>query len=361
MKPEKVRTPKPTQPHKGVDKKKAMSLAASWYVAMPSKALGKKLKAVELFGQPLVAWRDQQGKPVIMERYCSHLGASLAIGELVDGCIQCPFHHWRYDRSGNCVFVPEVNHIPPKARQVTYVTTERYGYVWVWYGSQNPLFPLPEFPSAEDNNYIPYRFEFEVETTVRRVAENTYDHLHVVTVHQLKVSGSAQLTLLNNQNSEEYSESSVQKESSFKALIKFPLKNYVGPLGRVVQAFGLDAKVLTLQVDGSPSGHKVTGFIDGEERFQTMGGITPIAENKTVKHSLVMVKKTGTFWLDILYYILFGWQSKNSFTQDIPIWNTMDPSVGDAYVKEDLGVLNFRRFYQNWINKAEIEGENLTE
>jgi aminopyrrolnitrin oxygenase len=100
---------KPSKQETGIDKN-PLNLAASWYVAMYSKDLGKKPKAIELFGQSLVAWRDQNGQPVIIDRYCSHRGTSLAIGQVKDGCIQCPFHHWRYDNSGNCVFIFELDH-----------------------------------------------------------------------------------------------------------------------------------------------------------------------------------------------------------------------------------------------------------
>ena len=332
-----------------------MNLAASWYIAMPSKALKKDLKEIELFGKSLMAWRDSQGTPIIMERYCAHLGANLAVGKIVDGCVQCPFHHWQYDRTGQCVHIPDVNHIPSHARQTTYNIIEKYGYIWIWYGSKQPLFPLPEFVPAGDwrQDYMPYSFEFEVSTSAMRVAENTYDHQHVVTVHELEVSDFPQLILHSNQHHEHYIEPKSKEETCFHVTMKFPLQNHVGPLGKLVKGLGLDAETLVLKVKGWPSGHRVTGFIKNQERFQTFGGITPITGQKTIKHSLVMVKKTGNLFLDMLYYILFGWQSKNSFRQDIPIWNTMGEIEHSAYVKHDIGVLNFRRFYQSWVARIE--------
>ncbi|MBG1270190.1 Rieske 2Fe-2S domain-containing protein [Nostoc sp. WHI] len=174
-----------------VVEKNPLNLAASWYVAMPSKDLGKKLKQIELFGRQLVAWRDQNGQPVLMEAYCSHMGASLALGKITDDCIQCPFHHWRYDNSGNCVSIPDIENVPPTARQVTYNTAEKYGYIWVWYGSVTPLFPLPEFSAAEDekHNYMPWRIRVNTKTTVRRVLENIYDHYHIIALHHMPVNG----------------------------------------------------------------------------------------------------------------------------------------------------------------------------
>ncbi|ARV57257.1 hypothetical protein BZZ01_00210 [Nostocales cyanobacterium HT-58-2] len=351
---ENVVTPKLTQPETKVDKN-AKNFAASWYIAMHSNALGKQPKAIELFGQPLVAWRNQNGHPVIMERYCSHMGASLAIGKVVEGCIQCPFHHWRFDSSGECVAIPDVERIPPRARQATYVTAERYGYIWIWYGSQTPLFSLPEFPAAEDqkHNYMLLRFTNNTKTTARRVIENPYDHYHITALHQIKVSGPLKLTLLNDQYLIQQNDLPIQKDAWFGVSIEFPINKYIGKLGPLVQALGIDAKSFMMRVDGWPSGHIATGFVDGEERFKIMDCIIPVAENETISEVFVTVKKTGKFWLDIVYYLVFGLRSKSGATQDVPVFNTIKPDGGGAYVKYDLGVLKFREFYQSWVDKVE--------
>ncbi|AUB35394.1 Aminopyrrolnitrin oxidase PrnD [Nostoc flagelliforme CCNUN1] len=84
-------------------------------------------------------------------------------------------------------------------------------------------------------------------------------------------------------------------------------------------------------------------------------GTTPVAENNTIQEALVMVKKTGNFLLDILYYLIFGWQTKIGVAQDLPLFNTIkaEAEVGAAYVKYDLAVLKFRSFYQSWVDKVE--------
>ena len=350
-----VKQPKLTQ-RKTEENKKVMNLAASWYIAMLSKDLGKKPIAIELFGGPLVAWRDQKGHPVIMEPYCSHLGASLAIGKVVDGCIQCPFHHWRYDGSGQCVWAPEVDHIPPTARQATYVTIERYGCIWVWYGSQTPLFPLPECSAAggERHNYMPLRFVYNTKTTVRRLVENACDYYHVITLHAQGVTGSIQLTLLNDQHTAQQREAPIQKEAWFGALIQYPLKSYVGRLGPVVQALGISAKAFTARVDAWPGGTIVTNFTDAEERLTLLFCATPVADNKTTAHFLVMIRKTGNFLLDILYFCLFSLQAKIAFgAEDIPVFNNLKSDAGGVYVKHDRGILKFREFHQRWVDKVE--------
>ncbi|MDZ8084402.1 MAG: Rieske 2Fe-2S domain-containing protein [Nostoc sp. DedQUE12b] len=367
---EKVKQPKSTQ-QKTEENQKVTNLAASWYVAMLSKELGKKPITIEIFGKSLVAWRDENDHPVIMELYCSHLGASLAMGTVVDGCIQCPFHHWRFDGSGQCVSAPAVDRIPPTARQGTYPTTERYGYIWVWYGSEIPLFPLPECPSAESgkHNYMPLRFVYNTKTTVRMLVENACDYYHVITLHGQKVSGSIQLSLFDDEHTAQQKEAPINQEAWdalqqgkapvpeeawFGALIQYPLASYVGRLGPVAEALGLGAKAFTARVDSWSGGTRVTNYTDAEERLTVLFSATPIADNNTTAHFLVMVRKTGNFWLDMLYLLLFSWQSKTAFgKEDIPIFNNLDTDAGKAYVKHDRGILKFREFYQRWVNKIE--------
>lgn len=355
---QKLKEPKLAQLETGVDKG-AMNLAASWYVAMHSKALGKKPKEIELFGRALVAWRDQKDHPVIMERHCSHMGASLAIGKIVDGCLQCPFHHWRYNNSGQCVSIPEVDHIPPKAHQATYIAAERYGYIWVWYGSETPLFPLPEFPASENerHNYMPFHFANKTKATVPRVLENSFDYYHLVTLHNQKVSGPIQFTLHNDQYSPKLNEPPIQKEAWFGVSVELPvntISSQGGPLGRLIQLLGLNTETLTLRMDAWPSGHRVTGFLDNEESFKMLVCATPVNENNTIREFLLMVKKTGNFLLDIPNYLILSSQSKTTSDEDLPLWYDMKLDMNGVHVKHDFVVLKFRDFYQDWVDKVEL-------
>ena len=339
--------------------KNPLNLAASWYVAMLSKELGKKPKAIQLFGRDLVAWRDGNGAPVIMERYCSHMGASLAIGEVKDGCIQCPFHHWRYDNLGDCVSIPDIEHIPPTARQKTYVTQERYGWIWVWYGSATPLCPLPEFPAYIDrHNYMPYSFSLNVKTTVRQIIENVFDHRHFGTAHHMKLAEPIKFTLLNDPHLAKQLEPPIKKEAQLKEflpnLFEARIQSYFGLAGALAQALGLNATTFTVPTDTWPSGHRATGFVNDKEKFVALMALTPVAENQTIARYTMMVKKTGFFLLDILYYVLFGWQHEVVAAEDVPIWDTMKPEKGGAYTKHDREVLKYREFYQSWVDRVEV-------
>nr|AIH14785.1 aminopyrrolnitrin oxidase PrnD-like Rieske oxygenase [Westiella intricata UH HT-29-1] len=340
--------------------KQSMNLAASWYIAMQSVELGKKPIAIELFGRALVAWRDKDRKAVIMERFCSHVGASLAIGEVVDGCIQCPFHHWRYDSSGVCVHIPKVatphtDHIPSTARQKTYVTEERYGYIWVWYGTATPLFELPGFDAAESNKhkYMPYRFSFLVKTSVRRVVENAFDHHHFVTVHNVPVADSIDLTLVNHKDTE-LSELPIAKEAWFGTVIEARIKTLTGVGAAIAKFLGLNIETQKNRVDAWPTGYINIFSCDGQQRGKVLFGVTPISKNETRLQVLIMFNKMGNLLLDLFSYIVFVKQFKANGLLDKPIFDTMSTdTTGGAFIRSDQPLLKFRQFYQSWVAKAQ--------
>ena len=89
--------------------------ANTWYVVMESSELPiNSVKAFQMCGQQLVAFRGPSGTPHVLSAYCPHLGANVGIGGQVvvesgDDCIQCPFHGWRFAGSdGQCRRIPNI-------------------------------------------------------------------------------------------------------------------------------------------------------------------------------------------------------------------------------------------------------------
>ena len=53
-------------------------------------------------------FRGQDGKAYVVDAYCPHLGANLAVGgRVVGNCIECPFHGWQFrGNDGKCERIP---------------------------------------------------------------------------------------------------------------------------------------------------------------------------------------------------------------------------------------------------------------
>jgi phenylpropionate dioxygenase-like ring-hydroxylating dioxygenase large terminal subunit len=336
-----------------------LNLAASWYVALSSHELRSKPQALNLFGVPLVAWRDGVGRPVIMPRFCPHMGASLALGKVVDGLLRCPFHHWGFDASGTCTVIPGVDRIPSTARSTPYPTIERYGHIWVWYGSPEPMFDLPDFPALEDDRheYVGFRFTDCTRGTARQLLENAIDYFHFMTLHGL-VMDPVDFRMLKNPSEARDNGRPIADDAWFGVRVEGEVGSWklrTDPAKWVysmVTTFGIGTR-FTLLVDGWPGGQRFTTYIDDQEISKVLMGITPTGPYRTAQRGWALVRKGNKHWKTFLYSLLFYAQNRGGTMQDIPIYNTTATGRDSTYVRYDNTLVKYRRYYQAWVDRAD--------
>ena len=85
----------------GVDTTAFQHTEDEWTVAASSAEVRSgELTGGDADGLPILLTRLAGGKVVAMADRCTHRGAPLHDGELVDGCIVCPWHQSRFDLEG---------------------------------------------------------------------------------------------------------------------------------------------------------------------------------------------------------------------------------------------------------------------
>ncbi len=78
-----------------------------WYAILESNEIKSgRSTGVTRMGEKMVAWRNANGRLAVMADKCPHRGASLSPGKIDQDCLQCPFHGFEYDSTGNCMQVP---------------------------------------------------------------------------------------------------------------------------------------------------------------------------------------------------------------------------------------------------------------
>ncbi|HEX8705293.1 MAG TPA: aromatic ring-hydroxylating dioxygenase subunit alpha [Myxococcaceae bacterium] len=126
-----------------------------WYPIARSRDIpASQQYGFTLFGEPLVAFRDAQGKVHCLEDRCAHNCAPLSMGKVVNGQLQCGYHGWRFGGDGRCVHIPslpEKTPIPPRAFVKGRPTVERHGLVWIWPGAAGAADPsaIPHYPEHD--------------------------------------------------------------------------------------------------------------------------------------------------------------------------------------------------------------------
>ena len=158
-----------------------------WYPVLDSREVpeGKPVGATR-FGEKLVFWRDPEGGVVCMLDQCRHRGAALSIGKVLHGHLQCPFHGFEYDSSGNVAHIPANGRAAPlpKDFQVgTYPAREAHDFIWVWWGEpQSEYPPLPWFEDLDDR--FSYGRDYDLwPVHYSRAIENQLDVFHLPFVH----------------------------------------------------------------------------------------------------------------------------------------------------------------------------------
>jgi len=173
-----------------------------WYGILESNEV-KKGKPIGLtrMGEKMVAWRDHSGQVTVMSDLCPHRGVALSAGKLVGGCIQCPFHGFEYDASGDCRFIPAngKNSQPPKAMHVkTYPTREAHDIIFIWWGEPRAEEEYPSLPwfknIGDDMLYSTIRNQWA--NHYARAIENQLDVVHLPFVHHNTI-GRGNNTLVN--------------------------------------------------------------------------------------------------------------------------------------------------------------------
>lgn len=75
-----------------------------WQPAALSEELGSaKPLAVQLFGEELVLFRDGEGHPAMIGRYCAHQGVDMIYGRIEQDGIRCMYHGWLFDACGKVI------------------------------------------------------------------------------------------------------------------------------------------------------------------------------------------------------------------------------------------------------------------
>src|SRR5205814_5620001 len=104
-------------------------------------------RALRIFGEDLVLFRDRAGRVGLLQLHCSHRGTSLEFGLVSERGIRCCYHGWLFDVDGRILETPgEPADSTFKQRLChgAYPTHEFCGLVFAYMGPPDarPVFPM---------------------------------------------------------------------------------------------------------------------------------------------------------------------------------------------------------------------------
>jgi len=156
-----------------------------WQPVIMTERLRDLPVALRVLGEDLVIFRDLSGDIGLLNRHCSHRGASLEYGIVMDHGISCCYHGWHYACDGTLIATPSepaTSRVRQRVVHGAYPTHEYRGIVFAYMG---PPGTAPEFPRydvyGEDAESVP--FLLTIPCNWLQVYENTQDPIHVLFLH----------------------------------------------------------------------------------------------------------------------------------------------------------------------------------
>lgn len=170
-----------------------MFLKNCWYVAAWDHELTDGPMARTILDEPVVLYRDADGRPVALEDRCSHRFAPLSEGTVEGDRIRCGYHGLLFGRDGDCVEVPGQSTVPPESGVASFPAIEKYRWIWIWMGESALAdeATIPDYHWNDDPGWVSQGDRFYVKGSYRLLVDNLLDLSHVQYVHASTLGSEA--------------------------------------------------------------------------------------------------------------------------------------------------------------------------
>lgn len=306
-----------------------------WTPLLHASQLKHKPLRLVLAAEPVVLFRGTNGKIGALIDRCPHRGAALSAGHVrEDGCIECPFHGWRFDPAGENQHVP----LNPDAKRhllgATALPVRQYGdLIWV-HTAANEQAPAPQVPeglTADGLARIYVERHWHCHWT--RAMENMLDSPHLPFVHRRSI-------------------------------------------GRAMRQRMRPDSALTVRWEDTPAGGRAYSSLDGQEspafleyfRPNIMVLNIPIPGKHLRIHALVIPEAAGWTRLIVagsrdfarlrLLNPWFAWMNGRIADEDMVVVESagcaeVPPAAQEHSVATDRATLQFRKYYYQTLRTSD--------
>lgn len=164
-----------------------LALRRCWQPVARVEDLENGPQRAVLLGEALAVFLTEDGEAAVVADRCAHRGASLSMGKVCGGSIQCPYHGWEWaGHDGACTRIPSLadqRQIPPLARIASYPCRVHWGLVWT--ALEEPLTDVLDVPWFDPDVWTwGHGTPFELPVAFGLMIENFRDVAHFAFVHQ---------------------------------------------------------------------------------------------------------------------------------------------------------------------------------
>lgn len=313
------------------------SFPEGWYRVGWSKDLqAGAVFALHYFGKDLVLFRTESGIACVFDAHCPHLGAHLGYGGKVIGeYIQCPFHGWCLDKSGECAQIPYSKSAPGKAKTKKWPVDEVNGVIYVYYShtDSQPGWHIPkldEYLSSEWTTFKPGA-KWRIKTHLQELGENGMDKAHFSFLHP------QQTRLMRSESTEQQGHIFIHRTFQYYnvfGLARLFIDEVSGPLDLTL--YGMGMAVNRTCVNARIKLYYTFVFF-----------FTPVDAEHTEVTCMLTMKKIGGPLITHLLMNKAIKEGKKTIDQDVPIWENKIYREKPVLCDGDGPIILYRR----WANQ----------
>jgi phenylpropionate dioxygenase-like ring-hydroxylating dioxygenase large terminal subunit len=170
-----------------------MLIRNAWYIAAWSHEIGAQPLGRRICNEPVVLFRDKDGKVGALEDRCCHRGTPLTLGKCVEQGIECGYHGLVFDTAGRCVSIPGQARIPDDAKVRSYPVVEKDEFVWIWTGeaARADVSQILDYPFHNDYAKWPHKHAvYHIQANHMLMVDNLMDLTHLGYVHGSTIGGN---------------------------------------------------------------------------------------------------------------------------------------------------------------------------
>ena len=174
-----------------------------WYVVASAQEVEDKPLGITLWQQDIVLYRDQTGTIQALENRCPHRQVKLSHGQVQGENLECAYHGWQFNSTGNCAGVPYLGTQQklPNCKIRSYPVKEIDGFIWLFPGENDPETVTPlGLPEWEHLNYIATVSVIDCQAHFSYLIENLMDMYHGHLHHDLQAWATAALQNIEASN-----------------------------------------------------------------------------------------------------------------------------------------------------------------
>jgi cholesterol 7-dehydrogenase len=319
-----------------------------WFLVEESQKLSKgEVKYIEFLGEHLVLFRGESGKAAVLDAYCPHLGANLAVeGKVVGDCVECPFHGWQFKQDGKCAVIPYLDKVPEVAKTRAWPVNETNEGIYIWFDALGRLdqinWNLPELTDINEGNWVFHgSFENYVEAHIQEIPENGCDVAHLGVLHVPFILSWLPIF------SHKWTANWTAGEAPDDHLAHIALTQTLLIMGKPVPFTTVSSSITQIG-----PGVVYLSIQSDFGKFIIVEHVTPLQPLYQKVHHAIFGPNN---MISRLVAQLFLSSFTTQFNRDVTIWNNKTFVKNPIIVKGDGNILGFRRWYSKFYPSELLE------